>query len=156
MVQIGDQGSSKGGVSGCHISRINLCVGGITRVQTKLADTVYCLYYCDYSCLAVCLCVDVCVCERGRGERPGARTLILRDKDWRGPGSDVTTPTPESQLNECRRTLMNRHTEESNEGLISPWNPLTATFFSFVSPYQLQAVRYVGSHPDRPSVTNAH
>lgn len=104
----------------------------------------------------MCLCVDVCVCERGRGELPGARTLILRDKDWRGPGSDVTTPTPESQLNECRRTLMNRHTEESNEGLISPWNPLTATFFSFVLPYQLQAVRYVGSHPDRPSVTNAH
>lgn len=92
-------------------------------------------------------CVDVCVCEQGRGELPGARTLIVRDKDWRGPGSDVTTPTPESQLNECRRTLMNRHPGESNMGLISAWNPLTATFFSFVSPYQGQLVRNVKSHP---------
>lgn len=55
------------------------------------------------------LCVDVRVFKWGRGELPGTQTVILRDKDWRGPGSDVTTLTPESQLNECRRTLMNRH-----------------------------------------------
>ena len=55
------------------------------------------------------LCADVCVFEWGRGELPGTTTVILRDKDWRGPGSNVTTLTPESQLNECQQTLMNQH-----------------------------------------------
>lgn len=101
--------------------------------------------------------MDVCVFERGRGVNfQPPRTLMLCDKDWRGPGSDVTTLTPEGQLNECRRTLMNRHAEESNAGLIRPRNPLAATFFSFVSPHEERAVRCVTPHPGRPSLTHPY
>lgn len=87
-----------------------VCVwGGITSEQTKLVYTVWYSWYCDYRYLTMRLCADGGVFEWGRGEFPGAQTVMLRDKDWRGPSSDVTTLTPESQLNECRRTLMNRH-----------------------------------------------
>lgn len=74
------------------------------------------------------LCVYVCVLEWGRGELLPSQMLILCDRDWRGPGSDVTTLTPENRVNGCYWTLMNRHSEESNTSLISAWIPLQQHF----------------------------
>lgn len=62
----------------------------------------------------------VCSCfKRGRGELQLSQMLILCDRDWRGPSSNVTTLTPENPVNGCWSTLMNRHSQESNTSLIS-------------------------------------
>lgn len=93
-------------------------------VQAGLVYTVYQVCCCDYRGMAL---LHVCV-WRGRGEPLHSRTLILCDRDWRGPASDVTTLTLENRLNGCRWTLMNRHSEESNASLISAWIPLQQHF----------------------------
>ncbi|KAI4817736.1 hypothetical protein KUCAC02_011115 [Chaenocephalus aceratus] len=36
------------------------------------------------------------ITEWEKGELQPSQTLIRRDRDWRGPGSDVTTMTPEN------------------------------------------------------------
>lgn len=65
----------------------------------------------------------MCLCfERGRGELLLSQMVILCDRDWRGPGSNVTTLTPENLVNGRWSTLMNRHSEESNTSLISACN----------------------------------
>lgn len=46
-------------------------------------------------------CMCVCAFDWGSGELLPSWTLILCDRDWRGPGSDVTTLTPENRVNGC-------------------------------------------------------
>jgi len=50
------------------------------------------------------MCMRVCVClyfEWGRGELLHSQMLILCDRDWRGPNTNVTTLTPENPVNGC-------------------------------------------------------
>ncbi len=104
----------------------------------------------------VCVCVCVCVFEWGKGERlpfPDAdsvRQRLARSRqrcdhtDTREPGKWVLADTDESALGGIEHKPNQR------------MDPPAATFFSFVLPYQVQAVSYVRSHWAHPSVTYTH
>lgn len=101
----------------------------------------------------MCVCVCAWMGQRWAPTLPDAHSVRQRlarsrqrcdHTDTREPGKRVLLDTDESALGGIEHKPNQR------------MDPPAATFFSFVLPYQVQAVSYVRSHWSCPSVTYTH